>query len=109
MNLEPLAAKLARVLDDKAQLEAEERALKAEIRALTNDTGPDHYAAGPLTVVVSSNSRFDEKKALALIPADRLDDVTYPETRVDRDRLRVLLPHIHDAAVKVFDNKIQVQ
>ncbi len=107
--LEPLAAKLARILDDKAAIEAEERDIKAQIREVTAELGPDVYDAGPLSIVVSTNSRFDEAKALGLIPADLTDAVTYPKTCVDRDRLRVLAPEIYAAATRVFDNRIAVK
>lgn len=71
-------------------------AIKALIRDLTPQ--PDTYDVGDGTVGVSLNRRFNEARALQLIPEDRLGDVTYPDTRVDKDRLRVLMPDVFEAA-----------
>jgi hypothetical protein len=103
-TLTPLAAELARILADKAELETRERDIKARIRALV--PGPDTYAAGDAALVVSTNRRFDPKKALPLIPESVLPLVTYPETVIDKDRLRVLLPEVWEAAQVAGDYRI---
>lgn len=103
-TLTPLAQELASVLADKADLEARERDIKARIRSLV--PGPDTYAAGDAELVVSTNRRFDPKRALPLIPEALLPIVTYPETVIDKDKLRVLLPEVFEAAQVAGDYRI---
>lgn len=103
-TLAPLACELATVLADKAELETRERDIKARIRALV--PGPDTYAAGDTALIVSTNRRFDPKKALPLIPESVLPLVSYPETVIDKDRLRVLLPDVYEAAQTAGDYRI---
>jgi hypothetical protein len=106
-TLRPLVSELATVLADKADLEARERDLKAAIRQAV--PGPDTYAAGDATVNVQTNRRFDPKRALPLIPEAVMPLVTYPETVIDKDRLRVLLPEVFEAAQVEGDYRITVR
>lgn len=106
-TLTPLVAELATVLADKAELEARERDLKAAIRSAV--PGPDTYAAGSATVTVSANRRFDPRLALPLIPETVRALVTYPETVIDKDKLRVLLPEVFEAAQVQGDYRITVK
>lgn len=106
-TLAPLAAELASVLADKAELEARERDLKVRIRQAV--PGPDTYAAGDATVVIQTNRRFDPKKALPLIPETLLSLVTYPETVIDKERLKALLPAVFDAAQTEGDYRVVVK
>ena len=82
-------------------------AIKETVRALT--PGPDKYGAGDGAVTVSANARFNEARALTLIPPDRVADVTYPETRVDKDRLRVLLPDVWEASQDVHAERVTIK
>lgn len=70
-TLRPLAAQLASCQAAKAELEAEERQLKQQIRELVE--GPDAYKAGDLTVTVSLNRRFDPQLAERNVPTELLD------------------------------------
>lgn len=87
-TLAPLAAELARVLADKAELETRERDIKARIRAIV--PGPDTYAAGDATLVVSPNRRFDPKLAERVLPAELLD--LCRTSKVDAAAAREVLP-----------------
>ena len=106
-TLAPLVAELAAVLADKADLEARERDLKAAIRDAV--PGPDTYAAGTATVTVTLNRRFDPRIALPLIPETVKALVTYPETVIDKDKLRVLLPDVYEAAQVQGDYRVAVK
>jgi hypothetical protein len=86
--LQPLATALADIADKIATLQLEEAALKSKIRETV--PGPDSYAAGNLTVTVSSNRRFDQKKALAAIPEDLIPLVSERTWVVDRKRVEVI-------------------
>lgn len=103
----PLVTELATVLADKSDLEARERDLKAAIRQAV--PGPDSYAAGNSTVTVQVNRRFDPKIALPLIPETIKALVTYPETVIDKDKLRALLPDVYEAAQVQGDYRITVK
>lgn len=105
--LGPLVAELTSIAEAKADLDAREKDVKAQIRA--HVPGPDTYDAAGLTLVVATNRRFNEKKALAQIPEEILPVVTYPETRVDKDKLRALLPDVYEAAQDVYDDRVQVK
>lgn len=106
-TLAPIAAELATVLADKADLEERERELKAQIRQLV--PGPDSYAAGGVNLTVQTNRRFDPKRALPLIPEAVLPLVTYPETVVDKDKLKALLPDVFAAAQVDGDYRVSVK
>lgn len=106
-TLAPLAAELATILAAKADLELREKDLKARIRELA--PAGDKYQAGNLVVTVTAASRFNEKKALSLLPEAVLPLVTYPETRVDKDRLKVLAPDVYDASLDTFDARVSVR
>ena len=87
-QLAPLAAQLADIADKIAILQLEEAALKSKIREAV--PGPDAYAAGNLTLTVSTNRRFDQRKALAAIPEDLIPLVSAQTWVVDRKRVEVL-------------------
>ena len=59
-QLAPLAADLADVQDKIATLQLEEATLKRKIRESV--PGPDTYTAGNLTVMVSTNRRFNPEQ-----------------------------------------------
>lgn len=103
-TLTPLAIELADILAAKADLEQREKDVKAAIRAAV--PGPDTYAAGNATLSIQPNRRFDPKKALPLIPETIKALVTYPETVIDKDKLRVLAPAIYEAAQVEGDYRI---
>lgn len=105
--LGPLVAELTRIAEARAELDAREKDVKAQIRQTV--PGPDTYDAAGLTLVVATNRRFNEKKALAQIPEALVPVITYPETRVDKEKLRVLLPDVYEAAQDVYDDRIQVK
>jgi hypothetical protein len=106
-RLTPLVAELTTIAEQKADLDARERGIKAQIRGLV--PGADTYDAGGVTVVVSHNRRFNEKRALPLIPEALVPVVTYPETRIDKDKLKALLPDVYDAAQDVYDDRVSVK
>ena len=87
---------------------SQERA-KIRTKILELTPGPDTYAAGSLTVVRTVNRRFDAKKALTQIPVGRLAEVTTPSVEVDRDRLRVLMPDIYEAAWTAYDDRLVIR
>lgn len=82
-----------------------------EIKAAMRDAvpGADTYAAGDGEVVISHNRRFDEKKALALIPEHAVELLTYPETRVRKESLRELLPEVYEAAQVSYVDRVTVK
>lgn len=106
-RLTPLAAQLADILDKKAQLEQAERIIKAQIRDLVD--GPDTYAAGNLRVIVSSNRRFNQAKALPLIPAALAPVVTHLETVIDKDKFKALAPDLYEQACDSGDDRISLR
>ena len=106
-TLAPLAAELAQIASERADLDTREKDIKARIRDLVD--GPDTYDAGDLTVTVSTNRRFNEKKALPLIPEEILPLVSYPETKIDREKLRALLPEVYESAQDHYDDKVVVR
>lgn len=91
-----LAAALAHLDDAKQRVDD----LKEQVRQhpAVADGGPDKYAAGDVTLIVSTNRRFDPKKAMPLIPQELLPLVTHAETVVDRDKLKALLPDVFEQA-----------
>ena len=106
-TLAPIAAELATILADKAALEERERELKAQIRSMV--PGPDTYAAGNVDLTITANRRFDPKRALPLIPESVKALVTYPETVIDKDKLRVLLPEVYAAAQVEGDYRVAIK
>lgn len=106
-TLATIAARLATVLAQKTELEQHEAALKHQIRNLVD--GPDTYAAGDLTIVVSTNRRFDPAKALDLIPPELAPLVTHTETIVDRDKVKALLPDIFEQAQTSGDYRVSLR
>mgnify|MGYP003414517049 FL=1 len=87
-TLAPIATRLAQILEDKAALEAEERALKAQIRDLV--PGPDTYAAGGYTLAISTNRRFDPDLAARVIPTELLELCKI--AKVDSAAAKAVLP-----------------
>lgn len=108
-NLESLVAELSAVLDQKTSLVTVEQDLKARIREQVAATGPDTYQAGDHTLLVQPNRRFDQARALELIPEQLRGLVTYPETVVDKDKLRALAPEIFEAAQVEGDYRVSVR
>ena len=106
-QLAPLAAKLADIADQIASLQLEEAAIKTQIRDSVD--GPDRYAAGNLTVVVSTNRRFDQRKALAAIPADLIPLVSEQTWVVDRKRVEVLCPDQLAGCFTDFDYRVSLK
>jgi len=106
-KLTGLAARYTDLTAQRAVIDEELEEIKAAIRDLT--PGPDLYAAGDHTVVVAANRRFDEKRALALLPDAVAPLVTYPETRVDKDKLKALAPEVFEQAQVVFAERVSVK
>jgi len=100
MTLEELTQQLASALADLDAVKQRAEGLKEAIRQHPDIQrgGPDKYAAGDATLVVSTNRRFDPKKAMPLIPEDLLPLVTHTETVIDRDKLKALLPDVYETA-----------
>lgn len=86
-----LAAALAHLDDAKQRVDD----LKEQIRQQMPEGAVE---VGDVTLSVSPGRRFNESKAIPLIPEDILPLVTYPETRVDRDKLKALLPDVYAAS-----------
>lgn len=108
-QLAPLAAEYADLAAKADQIKTRQEEIKARIRELTATDGPGTYQAGNLSVVVAVNRRFDEDRALAMLPEAVAPLVTYPATRVDRDKLRVLAPDVFEAAQVVFAERVTVK
>lgn len=105
--LAPLAADLAEVQDRIAALQLAEAALKSKIRELV--PGPDAYQAGNLVVAISTNNRFDPKKALTLIPDELRPIVVENVPTVNKDRLKALAPDIFAAAQTSGEYRISLK
>lgn len=110
-NLEPrltvLAARDVQLADRIVELEIERTAIKQAILIATKGE-PDRYAAGRLTVIVSTNRRFDVKAAMKLVPEELVDEVTVVQRTIDKDRLALILPEVHEACWKYFDPKVTI-
>jgi len=106
-RLAPLATQLADVQAAIADLTEREKGLKAAIRDLV--PGSDSYAAAGLTVVVSTNNRFDAAKALPLIPDALRPLVVETVETVNKDRLKALAPAIFEQAQNVGDYRISLR
>lgn len=107
-QLTSLASQLADVQERLEALAAQEAQIKAAIREATATTGPDRYSCGDLTVVVATNRRFNERKALPLIPENLIPLVTYPKTCIDKDKLKVLCPDVYEQATDNHDNRVSL-
>lgn len=105
-TLTPLAADLANIQNRITELQQRETSLKAAIRELV--TGPDTYQAGNLTIVVSTNRRFDQARALTLIPDPLRPLVIDTVETVNRDKLKALAPDIYEQAQTAHDYKVSV-
>jgi hypothetical protein len=106
-QLAPLAGELATIQDQIATLQLVEAALKSKIR----DTcpGPDSYAAGNLTVVVSSNRRFNPERAAQVIAPDLLPLVSVITSVIDKTKVSVLCPDQFDACFTEYDLKVALK
>ena len=93
--------------EQRATIDAELEEIKAAIRDTV--TEPGTYDAGDGQVIVAANRRFDEKRALALIPEHAQALLTYPETRVRKDALRDLLPDVYEQAQVVYSERVTVK
>lgn len=105
---------LAQLAEQRVDLDHRIEALETE-RARVNDAiraatdGPDSYAAGPLTVQIQSNSRFDQRKAEQVIPEHLLPLVTVSKSSIDRKKVEVLAPDLLDACITTYDDKVVVK
>lgn len=108
-TLTQLAEALADAQENLTYAAAKVDALKEAIRTHPDVNGPDKYAAGHATLVISTNRRFDPKKALPLIPAEILPIVTRTETVVDKDKLKALLPDVFEAAQNDGAYRVAIQ
>ena len=106
-QLAPLAADLADIQDKIATLQLEEASLKRKIRESV--PGPDTYTAGNLTVIISTNRRWDSKKAAKVIPAELLPLVSVTTTVVDKTKVSVLCPAQYDACFVDYDNVVKLR
>lgn len=98
-RLAPIAARMATLQDEIDQRTSELDTLKAQVRDIV--TGPDTYSAGNLSLIVSTNTRFDPKKALALMP-DALRPIVVEQVEtVNKDKLKALAPDIYEQAQTV--------
>ena len=106
-QLTPLAADLADIQERIAGLQQHEAELKTRIRELV--PGSDSYAAGNLTIIISTNRRFDPKKAALVIPAELLPLVSVTTSVVDKERVKVLAPTSYEACFTEYDNKVALK
>lgn len=102
-----LASRDVRLADRIVELEIERTAIKQAILIATKGE-PDRYAAGRLTVVVSTNRRFDHKAALKQIPEELIDEVTVSQRVVDKDLLARAMPELYEASWVVFDPRVAI-
>ena len=103
-----LVKRLAEIQDDRARIDAEEKAIKAEILAAV-DQEPDRYQVGDICLDVQVNRRFNETKALAAIPAEIVNLVTEPTRKVDRKKLEVLLPQVFEQSWDVHAPRVVIR
>ena len=101
---EQLAAQYAKLNEIKAAVDAQLEAVKDQIRAL----GVGQWDAGPLTITVRPNRRFDTKAAAA-----KFDQEAYPnfwtftldaakvKAALSRDDLDALMPEVGEPVVIV--------
>jgi len=108
-SLTPLAMTLAAIQDQIATWQDEEKSIRVQIRELTAETGPDTYAAGGLKITVSANNRFDPKLALSLVSEALAVQVVDNIPTVNKDRLRVLAPHIFAQAQTRGDYRVSLR
>lgn len=106
-KLAPLAQRYTTLADQKARLDEELEEVKAAIRDII-DTGTVDLPDGH-KIAVTPNARFDEKKALGLIPEQLAALVTYPETRVNKDLLKGLAPDVYAQAQTVYTPRVSVK
>ena len=108
-DLTPLAAELATVQDTIAHFQLTEASLKTKIRELTATSGPDKYAAGGLTVVISNNSRYDAKLAMTLVGEHLWPLVVENVATVNKDKLKVLRPDLFALAQTYGDARVSLK
>jgi len=106
-QLEPLAADLANIQDNIATLQLQEATLKRKIRESV--PGPDTYTAGNLTVIVSTNRRFNPEQAKQVIPSDLLPLVSVTTSVVDKERVKVLCPDQYEDCFVTYDNVVKLR
>ena len=87
-QLAPLATRLADILAAKSALEEDERDIKATIRELV--PGPDTYAAGDVSITITTNRRFDPKTAERILPVDLLNLCRV--SKIDATAAKAVLP-----------------
>lgn len=106
-KLTPLRDRYLQLTDAKTKIDAELEEVKAAMRETV--PAPGTYDAGDGQVVITANRRFDEKRALELIPEHAQALLTYPETRVRKDALRDLLPDVFEQAQVTYSERVQVK
>jgi hypothetical protein len=107
-TLEQLAVQLAHAQEVAEQANQHVERIKAAIRQHPDVHGPDTYAAGPLTVLVQQNHRFDQRLAEKAIPEHLLPLVTVEKvTRtIDKKKVEVLAPDYLEACTATFEDKV---
>lgn len=106
-RLAPIAAELATVQDHIKALQERESHLKTQIRELV--PGTDAYEAGPLAVVVSTNNRFDPKRALDLVPDALRPVVVEMVPTVNKKKLEALAPDLYEQCLNIGDYRVSLR
>lgn len=113
LSTEELAARAQRLAKLQERIDsdtAEVDAIKAEIRA--GVPGPDRYSAGDLSLVVSTNNRFDARKAAAIVdqmPAEVRGIFLETTTTVKKDVLKSLRPDLYEQALAIGQLRVSLQ
>jgi hypothetical protein len=106
-TLTPLAARIAALQAEIDERTQELDILKATIRDIVS--GPDTYDAGGVQVVVSTNNRFDTKKALTLIPDTLRPLVIEHVETVNKDKLKALAPDVYEQSLTVGAYRVGIR
>lgn len=93
----------ARIKTDEDELE--------QIKAAIRDAAPvaDTYDVGDGSIVISASRRFNEKKALPLIPEPLRAFVIRDEPKVDAKALAALAPEVFEQAHDIYKNRVSVR
>lgn len=107
-TLAPLAARCITLTEQRSKIDAELEEIKAAIRDLVPGAGNVDLPDGN-KVTIAPNTRFDEARALPLIPEALMPIVTFPETRVNKTLLKELAPDLFAQAQVTYAPRVSVK
>lgn len=106
-ELVELAAELALVNEQLNVLTQRADTLKATIR--DGVPGPDTYAAGALSLVVTSNYRFSQAQGLKHVPPQFRALCVRLVEHVDGDKLKLVAPEAYWQSVTSYPARVSVR